>query len=276
MYMEKITPNLTFSWQGAASLLFHFGKQVIAVDPFISRPGVKEILTYQMDSQPQQVKQIFSESQTLLISHTHHDHFMDVPEIMRFTNAEVYGPRNVSRLLRQRNIDEKRVHIVKPGDTFLWDDLQVWVTAARHARILLPIYGKAAAKPRRLPLQLYDYKMDAMLSYRFRYQNFRIAIQAIETAACDLMFILPFNIRTLKKNLLKAKPRVVVPIHWDNFMKPLQNQNDLLVSVLTRRLKSLEDWIAEQNLDTAMVYPEPFKEYSIPDLLSVPAKPRRF
>ena len=179
----------------------------------------------------------------ILISHAHYDHLLDVAEIAGYSGARVYGSGNTCRIVEVCGLAAGQVERVRageeltltPGPSPLQGEGQpcrggfgVEVLAGEHA-FRSPFWrsGAAAGQAAAIPLRLRDFVMD---------EDFTFLIQAGETrvlawhhwrpgpcARADVLVIgADIRLRELAELIDQVQPRLLIPTHWDNFLRPLE------------------------------------------------------
>lgn len=218
--------NITFTWLGVAGFSLQSEGFTLAVDPFFSRPGLRYAAGGRPRPQPALAERYLPECDAILISHAHHDHLMDAPEIARRTGARLYGSPNSCRLARCLGLAAEQAWEVAPGEAFQAGPFRVEVSEGQHPRI--PFYG-AGELPAEIqpPLRLVDYRMDH--DYTFRIE--RGAWSLVNWAGVNSGPVAPTDVLVcgatkfgarLRALLEAAQPRLVIPTHWDNLFRPLE------------------------------------------------------
>jgi L-ascorbate metabolism protein UlaG (beta-lactamase superfamily) len=214
-------------WLGVAGLEFTVDDQVLVVDPFFSRFPLRRMWAGQVKSDPDLVARYAPRCDFVLVSHTHWDHVMDVPDIVRNTGAEVFGSSNTWNLLVALGVPVDHIRVVAPGDGFSVGSFQVDVYAGRHDNMMgFPFATGRVSKNLRPPLRAKDYKMDSCFSFLIVVGETRCLVwnntrpgPAVEA---DILFIAPGKGPGYYRTLLSSvRPKMVVPIHWDDLFRPL-------------------------------------------------------
>ena len=161
----------------------------------------------------------------LILSHTHFDHFMDVPAIAKKTGARVYGSPNTCMLSRQLDVPTEQLQCVSAKDAFQAGSFSVQSIMGRHPWIPGYGYGKLRHDLEE-PLRLRDYRMDSNLSFRVKVGNISILIwnstRTEGAMPADTLICRAVSNDKWYKHLMDAvRPRLVLPAHWDNFFVPL-------------------------------------------------------
>jgi L-ascorbate metabolism protein UlaG (beta-lactamase superfamily) len=223
-----IKMHITYRWLGVAGLEFRCDGFNLLVDPFFTRPGKVAILTgRRVQSNAELVARHIAHADAVLVSHPHYDHLLDVPEVLRRTGARAFGSPNTALLLNIQGIPSSQVDIIQLGDRFNAGPFSVEVCPGNHTRIPLSRWynGSLPAKlnngPQRNSLRLSDYRMDICYSFTVRVADRVLQIGKYPSKA-EVLFASPFNPDQLLYNVLRAvQPRWFVPIHWDDFTRPL-------------------------------------------------------
>ncbi len=219
---------LTYRWLGVAGLEFTFGNYTLIIDPFFTRPNKAAVVAnWRVHPKTQLVAQHISRADAVLVTHPHYDHLMDVPEVLRRTGAPVYGSPNTCMLLALHGIPAGQVHTIQVGDQFELGPFTIEVFANRHTTIPFsrwfngPLPAAMQNGRARLPLRLNDYRMDACYGFRIQVGS-RVLQVGKHNAPADMLFVSPYGAPNAQQALLSAvRPRCIVPIHWDDFTRPL-------------------------------------------------------
>lgn len=215
--------TLTVTWLGAASLIFQSGSEILAVDPFLTRPTLQQLLTADLHPATDLVRKYLPQCSHILVSHAHHDHLMDVPAVMAHTGADVYAPPNACKLLEAMDVEPGRIHPIWAGDRFRLGEFEVEVLPGHHIWLPLPIFGKLPHRLHRPP-RFREYRMDTALAFLIQVRGVRFAVAPAVPVKADILFAYPYAVRMLWKNLQDMPPETVIPIHWDNFFNPVLPQ----------------------------------------------------
>jgi L-ascorbate metabolism protein UlaG (beta-lactamase superfamily) len=214
----------TVTWMGAASLVFRLGDEILAVDPFLTRPNLRQLLTAELHPDTERVRSFLPQCSHILVSHAHHDHLMDVPAVMAQTGTDVFAPPNACNLLEALDVDPGRIHCIQAGEKFTLGAFDVEVVTGHHIWLPLPIFGKLPARLHHPP-RFREYRMDVALAFLVTAKGVRFAVAPAEPVQADILFAYPYAVRKLWKNMQHLPPVTVVPIHWDNFFRPLSPQD---------------------------------------------------
>lgn len=214
-------------WLGTAGWEFRAEGTVLAVDPFFTRPGLLKVLFTRPRPDAELIASMLARCDFVLLTHPHYDHLMDVPEVIGKTGAQAYGSSNSCELLAVLGVLESKINTITAGNRLQLGDIQVEVHSADHR----PLFGMRMAtgplsKDLRQPLRAMDYRMDECFSFSLRMGERSVFIcsglGAGHVPPCDVLLVAPYGDQDdLVKLLEQAQPRLVIPNHWDDFLRPL-------------------------------------------------------
>ena len=214
-------------WLGVAGIELRSENRVLLVDPFFTRPPWWRMLGGRVEPNRALSAQHAPDCDLCLITHAHFDHLMDAPEIARRTGAQAIGSPNTCALLTACGVRAEQVRQVQPGDEIAFPPFRIRALPGEHH----PIPGYMPGPlPRRLspPLRLKDYRMDRVYSYAIDVGGLRVlhwsSMRAAHACRADVLLVYGIESYAFYRALLPAvRPRLVVPIHWDNFFRPLSH-----------------------------------------------------
>lgn len=240
--------KFTFRWLGAAGLELRLDRHTLLIDPFFSRPSVWAVLTGRGRlPNPDLVARYTPRCEHVLVTHPHYDHLLDVPEVMRQTGAQAAGSPNTCTLLSLLGLPSERLTCLAVGDRRQIGPWALEVLPAWHTRTPLDGRINAPLPPDlRAPPHLLDYRMDTCFSFLLQAGDLRLLVGSHPPAEqVDTLFVLPFlPAPRLRALLQQARPRRVVPIHWDDFTRPLSQPPRAIpfttrLSAFTRTVQSI-------------------------------------
>lgn len=248
---------------------------MLAVDPYFTRIPLWQVLLGRPKPNRSLIHARLPACDDILVTHAHFDHLMDVPEAARFTGARVHGSANSCRLLDILGVPGEQVHPIRRGDELALGLFKVKVLPAEHLR--LPGFNPGRLPDHlQAPLRARDYRMDDCFSFLVMVDELRILVAAgkwtEQAEAADILLVNPIlRLAELRALLGRVQPRVVVPIHWDDFFHPLSNPVKLLlkppswsIPPLGRSdLKEFERAVAQVDPAVQVLIPEMFSLYKL-------------
>ncbi|AVT29226.1 MBL fold metallo-hydrolase [Plantactinospora sp. BC1] len=234
----------TFRWFGTAGWRIDIGSRTVLVDPYLSRyrtglfDGGMDLAT-PLTVATGTVDEHVGRPETVLVTHSHWDHFNDVPHIATTTGARVLGTMTTYQLGLASGIPSGQLGLVKGGEVLDFGDYTVEVVASLHSRnaaYSIGIPGLRLSRPAK-PATVADLPEGDTLAYQLRIRNgpavfFMGASDFVERNVTGLrpdiaMVAMAASGAThdYLPRLLAAldHPEIVVPVHWDNFETELRN-----------------------------------------------------
>lgn len=256
--------SLTFRWLGVAGLELRAGEQVLALDPFFTRPSLFEMLRPVLPN-PSLAAEKLPECQFVLVTHSHYDHLMDVPAVLQHTGAIAYGSVNTCQLLRLFGIPASQVHEIHVGDRLSLGAFKVEVIAGRHSSIPFGSVFNGSIRPGlHPPLRVHDYRMDACLGYRINAMGTCLLVCAAEPHPADVLFAVAQESQRYYVKLFQGvQPHTFVPIHWDNFTRSLRKPLLRLARPGRMPLWQLTRLARQSMPHVNVIIPEIFRQYSV-------------
>ncbi len=176
----------------------------------------------------------------IFISHTHHDHVMDMPFVAKKTGAMVYGTSSALNVARGGDVPEEQLAEFQDGMTYNIGDYSIRVIKSLHSKptILNNDLGVPIEQPLRQPAKLRDYKEGGSYDFYVESKGKRILIRTsfnyikgqLDGYQADVLFLGVAGLAKadeeterifFQETVEKVQPKLVIPLHWDNFFSPL-------------------------------------------------------
>lgn len=234
----------TFRWLGTSGWRVDIGAETLLVDPYLSRfktglfePPFDPHTPLTVDTR--RISDHAGTPQTILVTHTHWDHYSDVPHIAERSGARVFGTLTAYHLGLAHGLPTSQLSPVKGGEVLDFGDYTVEVVASLHSRnpsYSMAFPGVRTAVPAK-PQTIADLPEGDTLAYQVTPRGgpsvfFMGASDFAERNLAGLspdvaMVAVPSTGITHEytPRLLEALdwPATVVPVHWDNFETDLAN-----------------------------------------------------
>jgi L-ascorbate metabolism protein UlaG (beta-lactamase superfamily) len=220
--------GMRFRWLGAAGVELESGGERLLIDPYFSRIPFRYLFFGRPAPNRERILRHLLPARTVLVTHPHYDHLMDVPVVCREFHAAACGSPFTAAILSAHGVSPDKLRVVAPGEKFSDGPFSVEVFSGEHEPIagVVPYTGSL---PRGLkpPLRLAEYRMDCMLSYRVSGGGISVLLwnsssPADAPSADALVINLTRSAWRWKPVLERVAPRMVFPIHWDDFFSPLE------------------------------------------------------
>jgi L-ascorbate metabolism protein UlaG (beta-lactamase superfamily) len=256
--------SLTFRWLGVAGVELKAGDQVLAIDPFFTRPSpigfFKPVIPDDL-----LISEKLPVCHSVLVTHSHWDHLMDVPGVLRQTGAVAHGSANTCQLLHLLGVPERQVKEIQVGDKLSLGVYKVDVIEGQHSWIPFSRWMNGRL-PHGLqpPLRFQDYRMDACLGYKIQVPGMQALLCAAKPQPADVLFIVAQESKDYYQNLfLGVHPHTIVPIHWDNFLQSLNKPIGRFTRPGRMNLPKITRLAGKTLPQAKMIIPEMFREYTL-------------
>lgn len=249
--------QVTLKYLGTAGWEISDGSTVILLDPYVSRingpapPGGGSGHTVAGDNRPKVGWSDLAISDTkaidahipradyILVTHTHYDHVLDVPQISLQTGATVIGTESTANVMRAYNVPEDHLITVRGGEDFEFGAFSLKVIPSLHSPLDHKRYFSSATAPSgmKAPLTLEQIHPEGgTLIYLIRIHGQQILAMGgnnyiereLEGLAPDVALIgagaSRKDIYDYAGRLMRVlhDPALVIPTHWDNFLVPYE------------------------------------------------------
>ncbi|NYF57210.1 MBL fold metallo-hydrolase [Micromonospora purpureochromogenes] len=267
---------VSFRWWGTSGWRIDIGDRTVLVDPYLSRYDTGLFRGAFNPATPLTVDtavvdSLVDRATTVLVTHTHWDHYNDVPHIAEKTGARVFGTLTAYHLGLAYGLPASQLSPVKGGEVLDFGDHTVEVVSSLHSRNAgwsMAFPGVRVSQPTR-PATIADLPEGDTLAYQVRVDGgpsvfFMGASDFAERNLTGLapdvaMVALQSTTATADyvPRLMAAldHPKVVVPVHWDNFETPLANP-PVVGPADRRRLDDLVAAVRRASPRTRVLVPE--------------------
>jgi L-ascorbate metabolism protein UlaG (beta-lactamase superfamily) len=269
--------GLTVRWVGVSGFVVSDGQTTLVLDPAVTRPQVTELISGSLGPDQALVDHYFpGPVDYVLVNHAHYDHAIDAPPLALDKGATVVGSLSTVNLCRSRGVPEEQLIEVQGGERLTLGTFTVDVGAVEHS----PVLGQRQPMPGVIPadagdLCFYDYTQDGCRIYRLEGGGATVWFHPTsmytegelggKTAETLIMGVSGAEITPQTMHILReAKPRRIVPTHYDNFFQPLAKGMALLPMIdmaATRQLMldadpDLDVWLLDYD-QTIYLPPDP-------------------
>ena len=262
-------------WLGNAGWRLDLGGHTLLVDPYLTRfPTGLTAGAFNPDT-PLRVDpdacHAAGSPRTILVTHTHWDHFNDVPHLAKTHQARVFGTLTTYHLAQAMGTTRTLLSTVKGGEQLDLGEYVVRVVPGLHSRsasysVLFP--GTHTSTPP-APSTIADLPEGDTLCFQVEIPDGRRAFfmgasDFVENALGGLepdvaAIVVPSTDAThdYLPRLLDGldRPRVVIPVHWDDFESPLTNPPRTSAE-MRRRLDQFTSDVRRLSPRTRLVVPQ--------------------
>jgi len=235
---------VSFRWWGTSGWRIDIGDRTVLVDPYLSRydtglfrDGFRQNTPLLVNADV--IDPLVDRAENILVTHTHWDHFNDVPYLAGRTGARVFGTLTAYHLGLAYGLPAGQLAPVKGGEVLDFGTYTVEVVGSLHSRNpswSMAFPGVRLSQPPR-PATIADLPEGDTLAYQIRVAGGPAVffMGASDFAERNLAGLTPdvamvasaatTSTADYVPRLMAALdyPKVVVPVHWDNFETPLTN-----------------------------------------------------
>lgn len=230
--------ELRVTYLGTNGYRFEMGKHALLVDPYFSRVGLGAFIFHRRVNpnrdEIEKRRDLLARAEVVLATHGHVDHLLDVPPIMRMTNARLLASRTATALATAAGAPTGRCTALAPGEVRQIGPWKIRILAATHDHVFpigVPFPGPrhSTGPPRRTS----DWVCGEPLAFLIEGGGKRIYLDSGGSPAqlppndlgrIDLAILgvaLPDARARFSEAVRRLQPRFVLPGHQDNFFRPL-------------------------------------------------------
>lgn len=255
----------------------------LLIDPYLTRFGLLHQWIGRVEPNEELIKGHVGNCDILLVTHSHWDHLLDVPYILKHTGAQAFGSKNTAQLLGMHGISKDRIRIVRHKECFKLHGFQVKVFKAHHMRA--PGFGPGKVNQNlQPPLRARDYRMDLFFCFHIEVGGISLITEPGDIpsgmAEAQILLVSPkYKKDILAQVLNRIRPKTIIPYHWDNMYRPLERPLKPMLKPPTlslwpfRRmdLEEFQSTVAEIDPKARVFMPEVLRHYKLHELLKASA-----
>lgn len=257
---------------GTSSLLFEDGNTQLMIDGFISRPPLLKMLPFNnVKTDTNTVNEIFrkigidhNKLQGLFVAHTHYDHALDVAYIANQTGTHIYGSESAINIGLGNGINTTQMSVYEVNKAMQFGDFTVTVLQSKHS----PTFdeGEKIKEPLKQPAKALDYHEDSSYDFLITHHHKTFFVKpsanyiegALDGIQADVLFLgigvlgaqdQDFQNMYYEQTVRKIQPKLIIPIHWDNFNKPLTDALEAMPKFADNTKKGLDFIIQRTKAD---------------------------
>jgi L-ascorbate metabolism protein UlaG (beta-lactamase superfamily) len=265
---------VTLRYLGAAGWEISDGTTVILIDPYVSRingppppggsgsrsagdnrpkVGWDDIATADIAA----IDSRISRADFVLVTHTHYDHVLDVPQIALKTHALVIGTESTENVMRAYGVREEQLITVRGGEDYDFGAFSLKVIPSIHSALDHKHYFSSETAPATLkaPLTLKQIHPEGgTQAYLVRLRGHQIlafggmnyiereleGLQpdvALVGAAGSRKEIYDYTGRLMR---VLQYPPLVIPTHWDNFLLPYSASQQTAIDAVQQFVREVK------------------------------------
>jgi L-ascorbate metabolism protein UlaG (beta-lactamase superfamily) len=241
---------------GVATLLFDDGETQIMTDGFFSRPSLFQVAR-KIETDPKVVdaalkRAMVDRLKALFVAHSHYDHALDCAYVAKKTGAKLYGSASTLNIGRGGGLKDEHMVQFEAGKEYAIGKFTVTVLKGKHTPPIKGInddLGQTIDTPLKQPAAARDYKEGGSFDFLIRRGDHAVLVMAsgnyaegaLDKVRADVLFLgtaalgkgtREYRDAVYDNTVKKVRPELVVPIHWDNFFRPLDDRLEPLGKAL--------------------------------------------
>jgi L-ascorbate metabolism protein UlaG (beta-lactamase superfamily) len=246
---EAASGAVQVTYLGTTTLLFDDGETQLMVDGFFSRPPLPKVVASEIETDTAAVDAALSRAKidrlkALFVAHSHYDHALDIVYVARRTNATLYGSESTLNIGRGGGLSEPQMVLYEPGKEVAVGRFKVIVLPSKHSPSIPGVnddLGEVIDAPLRQPAKATEYKEGGSFDLLIQYDEHSILVKpsanwiegALDNTRAEVLFLGTgtlanqpdaFQNSYYDQTVARVRPRLVIPIHWDNFFLPLSDR----------------------------------------------------
>ena len=234
---------MKITYFGTTMLMFDDGRDQVLFDCHITRPSIPRYLFGKLQTDAGMADAIIQRHhiqrlRAIFISHAHHDHVMDAPYFARKLGADVYGSVSALNVGRGGMLPESQLHLFGNPDRV--GGFEITALPSKHSKptVFNNDLGQTIDAPVAQPARKRDYKEGGSYDFVVRHggqvyvirPSFNYIAGQFDDMGADMLFLGVSGLskarndtvsRFFEETVDRLRPRLVIPLHWDNFFSPL-------------------------------------------------------
>lgn len=243
--------SLRVTWLGTAGIYLTDGKTGILIDPYVSRFGIGRVaLGLPLEPNRALVRQwtgIFGRNNidAVLVSHSHFDHAADAPYFAAEAHAPLVGTESTLNIGRGCGLAENQLIAAQYGSIMRFGNFTVTFIECAHGPAFLGRvpYPGVIDRPLVPPVKAANYRLGGIFALLIEHPAATLIHHGsagfqpgmYDHTAADILLLgiagRGDTDRYLENVVLPTRARLVIPVHLDNFFKPLETGLSLLPGV---------------------------------------------
>ncbi len=228
-----LPPGLEVTWLGTAGFRFAYEGTVLWIDPYVTRLPLAALVRRRVvPSAPDAVGRWIDRADAVLVGHTHFDHALDVPAIVRATGARAFGSASLDHLMRIHGLSST---VVEPHRDYEVGPFRFHFVPSVHSKLQLGLgipYSGELTCDHLDELTPQAYKCGQVWGIYIEVAGTRLYHQGsadlledeIHDKGVDI-FLCGISGRRFTHNYVERivralQPQAIVPTHYDDFFRP--------------------------------------------------------
>jgi L-ascorbate metabolism protein UlaG (beta-lactamase superfamily) len=265
---------------GTSTIYLDDGTSAILVDGFVSRPSLLRVAFGRIEPDPERITRALARAgisrlDALLVAHSHHDHAMDAPEIVRRLGGVMYGSASTLNIGRGRGLDEGSMAVVGDGDALTVGAFTIRIFEGAHSPGNR--FPGTIDEPLVPPARASTYRDGGCYSFHISHSTGTLLIHPsanfiphqFDGLDVDALYLGVGAVGAQSKqfqddywrHVVEAtRPTVILPVHWDNFFRSLDRPLQPLPFFMDK-FDRTKGWLDRKSTESGIPvrFPRPFE-----------------
>lgn len=232
-----LPPGLELRWIGTAGFRLAYEGTVLWIDPYVTRLPLGDLVRRRVvPSDELAVARVVDAADAVLVGHTHFDHALDVPSIVKRTGATAYGSQSLDNLMRLHGL---HAAVVEPHREYEVGPFRFHFVPSVHSKLQLglgiPYSGELTCDHLdHLTPQAYrcgqvwgiHITVAGMTFYHQGSADFleaELRDKNVDVFLCGISGR-RFTPRYVERIITALSPQMIVPTHYDDFFHPFDER----------------------------------------------------
>ncbi|WP_425860927.1 MBL fold metallo-hydrolase [Arthrobacter sp. TWP1-1] len=252
--MTDNSPGVRATFFGTSTVYLTDGTSHIMIDGFLTRPPLLRALLGRIAPNPRRIQELLARGgvsalDALFVAHSHYDHVMDSPEVIKQLGGTLYGSESSLNVGRGAKLGEDRMSVIADGEEFSFGDFTVRVIEGIHSPGNR--YPGAIDTPLVTPTKASNYRDGTCYSFHITHPTGTVLIHPSANFVPNKFTGLDVDVLYLGVGILGTQteefrddywhhvvtatsPSCIIPVHWDDFGRPLSRNLRALPPVIDK------------------------------------------
>lgn len=238
---EPASRGLRLRFFGVSTLVLSDGHDAVMIDGFFSRPGWLRLFFGKLEPEETCVEDALRKGgigklNAVLVAHPHHDHALDSAMVADKAKADLFGSASTLHIAHGQQLHEDRTELLWHGKVVPFGDFKVQALVTPHSTPAL--FPGAITEALKMPARVSRFKYDENYTFVLRHPLGTVLVVPGANFTPGLLKGVQAQVVLLGIGTLGKQPeafirrywaetvratgaKLVLPIHWDDFTRPL-------------------------------------------------------
>lgn len=236
-------PGISVTYFGASTILISDEKTSILIDGFFSRPSWSRLVFRRISPDVDRITEALAccakDVDVIFVSHSHHDHAMDVGVVAERTGADVVGSASVGAIARAASGAQINFLPTNDRQEHKYGEFLITTFETPHSEPTSYVGNLNPAFS--YPARVSDFRADVNYSFLVHHPLLRVLVVpsanfqfgALRDVETDVSMISIGGVSTKEADFFEGYWReavkergakLIIPIHWDDFSEPISSE----------------------------------------------------